>query len=155
MAATIDHVIARPALVSDFRDHAVRLMKRHGRHGLRRRCEGQGKGSNCYQSDHCFLHDEGKGRRTEYPLNAPPSVWLHHVCGIEKGMGNEHEIGKLHIVVASGGIVVTMPGTDFLVVYTKPENTECDQELIEIDNRGERLWGCLTCNLWAAEGNIG
>ena len=38
-------------------------------------------------------------------------------------MGNEHEIGKLHIVVASGGIVVTMPGTDFLVVYTKPENT--------------------------------
>jgi hypothetical protein len=52
MAATIDHVIASPALVSDFRDHAVRLMKRHGRHGLRRRCEGQGKGSNCYQSDH-------------------------------------------------------------------------------------------------------
>ena len=38
-------------------------------------------------------------------------------------MGNEHEIGELHLVVASGGIVVTMPGTDFLVVYTKPENT--------------------------------
>ena len=33
---------------------------------------------------------------------------------------------------------------------------ECGQELIEIDNRGERLWGCLTCNLWTAEGkNIG
>jgi hypothetical protein len=29
---------------------------------------------------------------------------------------------------------------------------ECGQELIEIDNRGERLLGCLTCNLWAAEG---
>ena len=38
-------------------------------------------------------------------------------------MGNEHEIDELHLVVASGGIVVTMPGTDFLVVYSKPENT--------------------------------
>ena len=29
----------------------------------------------------------------------------------------------------------------------------CGQELIEIDNQGERLTGCLTCNLWApAEG---
>ena len=27
---------------------------------------------------------------------------------------------------------------------------QCGQELIEIDNRGERLVGCLTCNLWAA-----
>ena len=25
----------------------------------------------------------------------------------------------------------------------------CGQELIEIDNRGERLRGCLTCNLWS------
>jgi hypothetical protein len=25
----------------------------------------------------------------------------------------------------------------------------CKQELIEIDNRGQRLTGCLTCNLWA------
>jgi hypothetical protein len=29
---------------------------------------------------------------------------------------------------------------------------QCDQELIEVDNRGERLVACLTCNLWAAEG---
>jgi hypothetical protein len=28
----------------------------------------------------------------------------------------------------------------------------CGQELVEIDNRGERLAGCLTFNLWAAEG---
>jgi hypothetical protein len=29
----------------------------------------------------------------------------------------------------------------------------CGQALMEIDNRGERLMGCLTCNLWApAEG---
>jgi hypothetical protein len=27
---------------------------------------------------------------------------------------------------------------------------QCDQQLIDIDNRGERLFGCLTCNLWAA-----
>jgi len=27
----------------------------------------------------------------------------------------------------------------------------CDQELIEIDDRGQRLTGCLTCNLWSAE----
>jgi hypothetical protein len=25
----------------------------------------------------------------------------------------------------------------------------CGQESMEIDNRGERLMGCLTCNLWA------
>ena len=29
----------------------------------------------------------------------------------------------------------------------------CKQALIEIDNRGERLTGCLTCNLWAAAGS--
>jgi hypothetical protein len=27
---------------------------------------------------------------------------------------------------------------------------QCDQQLIEIDNRAERLVGCLTCNLWTA-----
>jgi hypothetical protein len=26
--------------------------------------------------------------------------------------------------------------------------TECKQLLIEIDNRGQRLRGCLTCNKW-------
>ena len=26
----------------------------------------------------------------------------------------------------------------------------CGQPLVEIDNRGERLRGCLTCNLWTA-----
>jgi hypothetical protein len=25
---------------------------------------------------------------------------------------------------------------------------ECKQKLIEIDNRGEHLTGCLTCNIW-------
>ena len=35
----------------------------------------------------------------------------------------KNETGDLHVVVASDGIVVTMPGTDFLVIYTKPENT--------------------------------
>ena len=25
---------------------------------------------------------------------------------------------------------------------------ECKQKLIEIDNRGEHLIGCLTCNVW-------
>jgi hypothetical protein len=28
---------------------------------------------------------------------------------------------------------------------------QCKLPLIEIDNRGERLTGCLTCNLWTAE----
>jgi hypothetical protein len=28
----------------------------------------------------------------------------------------------------------------------------CQQELIEIDNRGELLTGCLPCNLWSASG---
>lgn len=42
-------------------------------------------------------------------------------------------------------------------LMTPPAETEganrcnqCGQELIEIDNRGERLVGCLTCNLWTA-----
>ena len=35
----------------------------------------------------------------------------------------KNETSDLHLVVASDGIVVTMPGTDFLVIYTKPENT--------------------------------
>ena len=35
----------------------------------------------------------------------------------------KNESGELHVVVATGGIVVTMPGTNFLVIYTKPENT--------------------------------
>jgi hypothetical protein len=26
---------------------------------------------------------------------------------------------------------------------------QCKQTLIEIDNRGERLTGCLRCNLWS------
>ena len=26
---------------------------------------------------------------------------------------------------------------------------KCKQPLIEIDNRGERLKGCLACNLWS------
>ena len=34
------------AACADLRDHAVRLMKRCGRHGLRRCCGGQGNGSN-------------------------------------------------------------------------------------------------------------
>jgi len=25
---------------------------------------------------------------------------------------------------------------------------ECKQPLVEIDNRGKRLTGCMTCNIW-------
>ena len=35
-ANTIDHVHTRATCFTDLRDHAVRLMRRHGRHGLRR-----------------------------------------------------------------------------------------------------------------------
>ena len=28
---------------------------------------------------------------------------------------------------------------------------DCGREVVEIDNRGEHLTGCLTCNLWATE----
>ena len=31
----------------------------------------------------------------------------------------------------------------------------CGQELIEIDNRGERVTRCLTCNLWSAADDKG
>ena len=38
----IEHTLAsiRAAGVSDLRDHAIRLIERRDRHGLRRRCEG-------------------------------------------------------------------------------------------------------------------
>ena len=45
---------ARSASEGDLRGHAVGLMKRRGRHGLRRRCDGQGKGTSSDQSDHWF-----------------------------------------------------------------------------------------------------
>ncbi|MGH9552893.1 MAG: hypothetical protein ACRD3W_26165 [Terriglobales bacterium] len=36
---------------------------------------------------------------------------------------------------------------------TDPERCNpCGQPLVEIDNQGQRLKGCLTCNLWVAEG---
>jgi hypothetical protein len=39
---------------------------------------------------------------------------------------------------------------------TEDENTaccnQCKQPLIEIDNHGERLTGCMTCNLWSRAG---
>jgi hypothetical protein len=52
-ADTIDHVHTRATCFTDLRDHAVRLLRRHGRHGLRRCCDGHGK-NNCDQSDHWF-----------------------------------------------------------------------------------------------------
>jgi hypothetical protein len=50
-AGAIDHVITGTACFADLRDYAVRLMKRHWRHGLRRRCDGQGKSSNSDQPE--------------------------------------------------------------------------------------------------------
>ena len=41
--------------LAGLRGHAVRLMKRRGRHGLGGSCEGQNK-SNSDQPDHCHLH---------------------------------------------------------------------------------------------------
>jgi hypothetical protein len=45
------HAVMDPRLCVD----VVRLLKRRDRHGLHSRCEAQGKGSNSYQPDHCFL----------------------------------------------------------------------------------------------------
>ena len=54
-ADTINSYPARAACFAHLRDHAVRLMKRHGGHSLRRRCGAQGYGSNSdQQSDHWF-----------------------------------------------------------------------------------------------------
>jgi len=39
-ADTINSYPARAACFADLSDHAVRLMKRRGRHGLRRGCDG-------------------------------------------------------------------------------------------------------------------
>jgi hypothetical protein len=41
-----------------------------------------------------------------------------------------------------------------IACYNEPMTVQrcnqCGQKLIEIDNHGDRLVGCLTCNLWAA-----
>jgi hypothetical protein len=44
-ADTINSYPTHPASFADLRDHAVRLMKRRGRHGMRRCCGDQGKGN--------------------------------------------------------------------------------------------------------------
>ena len=54
-ALTIDHVHTRTTCFADLCDHAIRLMKRCKRCGLRGCCDGQGK-SDSDQPDHCFLH---------------------------------------------------------------------------------------------------
>ena len=56
-ADAINSYPTRAACFTDLRDHAVRLMKRRGRHGLHGCCQGQGK-SNSDQSDHSFLQCE-------------------------------------------------------------------------------------------------
>jgi hypothetical protein len=42
-ASTIDHVHACAARLADLRDHAIRLMKWGGWHGLHRCCKGKAK----------------------------------------------------------------------------------------------------------------
>ena len=38
--------------------------------------------------------------------------------------------------------------------YMTDDCRECKQPLVEIDNRGKRLTGCMTCNIWwTAEDN--
>ena len=54
-AGTINLVHTGTTCFADLRDHAVRLIKRRGRHGLRRRCDRQRKGSNSDQPDHWLL----------------------------------------------------------------------------------------------------
>ena len=46
----------RATCLTDLRDHAVRLMKRRGRHCLGGGCDGQSK-SNSDEPNHCFLRD--------------------------------------------------------------------------------------------------
>ena len=36
--------------------------------------------------------------------------------------------------------------------YEAKHCNQCHQPLIEIENNGQRLRGCLTCNLWASSG---
>jgi hypothetical protein len=58
-AATIDVVHTRAACVADLRDHAVRLMKRRGRHSLGGGCDGQSKCNSDQQpSKKDFLEEE-------------------------------------------------------------------------------------------------
>jgi hypothetical protein len=40
--------------------------------------------------------------------------------------------------------------TDGGKVDKRAKCLECKRLLIEIDNRGQRLKGCLTCNIWSS-----
>jgi hypothetical protein len=53
-ANTINSRPTYSASEGDLRGHGVRLMKQRWRHGLRRRCDDQGKGGNNDQPDHWF-----------------------------------------------------------------------------------------------------
>jgi hypothetical protein len=65
--------------------------------------------------------------------------------------------GKIHypeeqLTTMRGGLTVSLEDHPQESSQVKDRCNQCGQQLVEIDNRGERLVGCLTCNLWAAEG---
>jgi hypothetical protein len=71
-ALTIDHVHTGTACFADLRDHAIRLMKRRGRHCLGGGCDGQSK-CNSDQPDHCHLpYDPSKKDFLEEERAVPP-----------------------------------------------------------------------------------
>jgi hypothetical protein len=77
-ADTINSDPARAACFADLRDHAVPLMKRRRRHGLRRRCDGQSK-NNSDDSNHWFLSCLNVSWLSAAPFDhnfgqAPPSM---------------------------------------------------------------------------------
>ena len=88
LADTIDsYLVGVLALAgfADLRDHAVRLMKRRGRHGLCRRCNGEGKGDTDQQSDDCFLLYAARHPSRAWRIRMPsltrgraggPTLWL-------------------------------------------------------------------------------
>jgi len=44
-------------------------------------------------------------------------------------------------------------GTRTLLVMPSSRCKQCDQPLVEIDNYGERLIGCIECNCWTWRGS--
>jgi hypothetical protein len=92
----------------------------------------------------------------DVPKKKPGLVWepaeLLALCGRWRGCFRRNRAD----VANDGPAKLFQKGTrrsePGVMIRTMDRCNNCRQALIEIDNRGRRLIGCLTCNQWSASG---
>ena len=114
----------RATCLTDLRDHAVRLMKRRGRHGLGGGCDGQRK-RNSDEPNHCFLRIYPfveRRRPTATRGWTPQRVWCARAGREKTGTNRPHlrlDGGRLPTCdVAACISVVGSPTTDWSKLLT-------------------------------------